>query len=103
MNRASGTPRGADTSKATLTKNTGWQNAEKTPRVQALAGLAVYASLMEALLKRGINKQDDVGAITKEAATNVPGFCTGFGAAVEKEAKHLLTVIGNPEQKVDAT
>ena len=67
--------------------------AEKTPRVQALAGLAVYASLMEALLKRGIHEQDDAGAITKEAATNVAGFCTGFGAEVEKEAKHLLTVI----------
>jgi len=77
--------------------------AEKTPRVQALAGLAVYASLMEALLKRGIHEQDDAGAITKEAATNVAGFCTGFGAEVEKEAKHLLTVIGNPEQKIDAT
>jgi hypothetical protein len=77
--------------------------AEKAPRVLALAGLAVYASLMEALLKRGMNRQDDVGAITKEAATNVPGFCTGFGAEVEKEAKHLLTVIGNPEQKIDAT
>jgi hypothetical protein len=68
--------------------------AEKTPRVQALAGLAVYASLMEALRRRGINQQDDVGAITKEAAANVPGFCTGFEAEVEKEAKHLLTVIG---------
>jgi hypothetical protein len=73
--------------------------AEKTPRVRALAGLAVYASLMEALLKHGINKQDDVGAITKEAANSVPGFCTGFGAEVEKEAKHLLTGIGNPAQK----
>jgi hypothetical protein len=73
--------------------------AEKAPRVQALAGLAVYASLMEALLKRGINEQDDVGAITKEAATNVAGFCTGFEAEVEKEAKHLLTGIGNPAQK----
>jgi hypothetical protein len=68
--------------------------AEKTPRVQALAGLAVYTSLMEALLKRGISEQDDVRAITKEAATNVPGFCTGFEAEVEKETKHLLTMIG---------
>jgi len=73
--------------------------AEKTPRVQALAGLAVYASLMEALLKRGINKQDDVGTITKEAATKCPGFCTGLEGEVEKEAKHLLTVISNPAQK----
>jgi hypothetical protein len=76
---------------------------KKTPRVQALAGLAVYASLMEVLLKRGITEQDDVGAITKEAATNVAGFCTGFGAEVERKAQHLLTVIGNPEQKVEAT
>ena len=75
--------------------------AEETRRAQALAGLAVYASLMEALLKRGITEQDDVGAITREAATNVAGFCTAFGAEVEREAQHLLTVIGNPE--VDAT
>jgi hypothetical protein len=67
--------------------------AEKTPRVQALAGFAVYASLMEALLKRGINEQDNVGAITREAATSVAGLCTGFEAEVEKEAMHLLTVI----------
>jgi hypothetical protein len=39
---------------------------------------------MEALLKRGIDKQDDVGAITREAATNVAGFCTGFEAEVEE-------------------
>jgi hypothetical protein len=73
--------------------------AEKTGRAQALAGLAVYASLMETLLKRGITEQDDVGAITREAATNLAGFCTGFGAEVEREAQHLLTVIGNSEQK----
>ena len=75
--------------------------AEKTTRVQALAGLAVYASLMETLLERGITEQDDLGAITRDAATNVAGFCTALGAEVEREAQHLLTVIGNREEKVD--
>ena len=70
-------------------------------RAQALARLAVYASLMETLLECGITEEDDLGAITREAATHVAGFCDGYGAEVEREAQHMLTVIGNPEKKVD--
>jgi hypothetical protein len=68
--------------------------ADETSAAQAFAGLAMSASLMEALLKRGLIEQADVDAIMGDAASNVAAFCTDRGPEVEREALQVLELIG---------
>ena len=77
--------------------------ADETSAAQGLAGLAVSASLMEALLKRGIIEQADADTIIRDAASYVAAFSTDCGPEVEREAQRLLTLIGKAEQEVAAT
>ena len=74
--------------------------AADLPTAQALAGLAMSASLMEALLKRGVIDQKDVEPIIRDAASYVAAFCTDCGPEVEREALRLLTMIGKAERDV---
>jgi hypothetical protein len=73
--------------------------ADDAPAAQALAGLAMAASLMEALLKRGIIEQADADAIIREAASYVAAF-TNFGPDVEREALRVLKLIGKSQRDV---
>jgi hypothetical protein len=68
--------------------------AVSKPAAEALAGLAMSASLMEALLKRGVIEQQDVDPIVSDAASYVAAFCTDCGAEVEREALRLLALVG---------
>jgi hypothetical protein len=77
--------------------------ADEAAAGQALAGLAVSASLIEALLKRGIIDQADADTIIRDAASYVAAFSTDCEPAVEREAQRLLTLIGKAEQKVAVT
>jgi hypothetical protein len=77
--------------------------ADETSAAQGLAGLAVSASLMEALLKRGIIEQADADTIIRDASSYVAAFSTDCGPQVEREAQRLLTLIGKAEQEVAAT
>jgi hypothetical protein len=74
--------------------------AVPTPAAEALAGLAMSASLMEALLKRGVIEQQDVDPIIRDAASYVAAFCTDCGAEVEREALRLLALIGKTGRDV---
>jgi hypothetical protein len=67
--------------------------ADETAAAQAFAGLAMSASLMEALLKRGLIEKADVAVIMRDAASNVAAFCTDRGPDVEREALQVLTLI----------
>lgn len=71
-----------------------------TSGAQALAGLAMSASLMEALLKRGIIEQKDVDPIVNDAASYVAAFCTDCAAEVEREAMRLLAQVGKAGRDV---
>ena len=73
---------------------------DEVPAAQALAGLAVSAALMEALLKRGLIDQADVEPIMRDAGSYLAAFCTGSGAEVEREAQRLLTLIAKAEREV---
>ncbi len=75
--------------------------ADETPAAQALAGLAMSASLMEALLKRGVIEQADAEAIVRDAASYVTAFCTDSGPEVEREALRVLTLIGKSQRDVE--
>ncbi len=77
--------------------------ADDKSAAQALASIAMSASLMEALLKRGVIQQEDVGPIIRDAASYVAAFCTDCGPEVEREARRLLTLIGKAEQDVAAS
>jgi hypothetical protein len=74
--------------------------AVEAPNAQALAGLAMSASLMEALLKRGVIQQTDVDPIIHDAASYVAALCTECEAEVEREALRLLDLIGKTERDV---
>jgi hypothetical protein len=76
--------------------------ANETPAAQALAGLALSASLTEALLKRGVIEQADADAIVRDAASYVAAFCTDSGPEVEREALRVLTLIGRSQRDVSA-
>jgi hypothetical protein len=75
--------------------------ADDTPAALALAGVAMSASLMEALLKRGMIQQEDVDPIIRDASSYVAAFCTDCGPGVEREAQRLLTLIGKSERDVE--
>ncbi len=77
--------------------------ADAIPAAQALAGLAMSASLVEALLKRGVLEQSDVDPIIRDAASYVTAFCTDCGPEVEREALRLLALIGKTERDVAAS
>lgn len=77
--------------------------ADDTTAAHAVAGIAMSASLMEALLKRGVIEQTDVDAILKDAASYVDALCADGGLKVEREARRLLTQIGKVEHEVAAT
>ena len=77
--------------------------AEEVVAAQALAGLAVSASLMEALLKRGVIEEADVDTIVRDAASYAAAFCVEAAPEVEREALRLLGLIRKAEQKVAAT
>ena len=74
--------------------------ANETPAAQALASLALSASLIEALLKRGVIEQADADAIVRDAASYVAAFCTDSGPEVEREALRVLTLIGKSQRDV---
>lgn len=74
--------------------------ADDTSAAQALAGVAMSASLMEALLKRGVIEKADVEPIIRDAASYVAAFCTECSPEVEREARRLLTLIGKADQDV---
>lgn len=71
--------------------------AIETFAAQALAGLAISASLMEALLKRGVIEHADADTIVRDAASYVAAF-TDSGP--EREALRVLTLIGKPKRDV---
>lgn len=72
---------------------------ESSP-AQALAGLAMSASLMEALLKRGVLEQKDVDLIVADATSYVAAFCTDCAAEIEREAMRLLAQVGKAGRDV---
>ena len=74
--------------------------AVETPAAQALAGLALSASLMETLVRRGVIEQAEVDSIVRDAASYVAAFCTDCGAEVEREALRLLAQIGKTGRDV---
>jgi len=74
--------------------------ADQTSAAHALAGLAISASLMEALLKRGVIEQADVDPIIGDAASYVAAFCIDCGPEVERDARRLLTLLGKAERDV---
>jgi hypothetical protein len=74
--------------------------ADQTPTAQGLAGLAMSASLMETLLKRGVIEQKDVDPIVADATSYVAAFCTDCGPEVEREALRLLAMIGKTHRDV---
>jgi hypothetical protein len=76
--------------------------ADDVSAAQALAGLAVSAALMEALLKRGVIEQADVEPIISDAASYVAAFCSDCGPEVERDARQLLKLIGKAERDVAA-
>ena len=73
--------------------------ANQSP-AQALAGLALCASLMEALLKRGVLERAAIDPIIQDAASYVAAFCTDCGPEIEREALRLLTLVGKSERDV---
>jgi hypothetical protein len=77
--------------------------ADEAAAAQALASLAIAASLMEALLKRGVIEQADVDPIIRDAASYVAAFCTDCGPKAEREAQRLLTQIGKAGHNVAVT
>ena len=77
--------------------------ADEPTAAQGLAGLAVCASLLEALLKRGVIEQADVDAIIEDASSYVAALSIELGQEVEGGARRLLTLIGRNQAKVAVT
>lgn len=77
--------------------------ADDTAAAHAMAGLAASASLMEALVKRGLIEQTDVDTIIKDAASYVDALCADCGLKVEREARRLLALIGKVEHEAAET
>ena len=73
---------------------------EQKPAAQAIAGLALSSSLMEALLKRGMIEQTDAETIIRDAASYVAAFCIDAPPEIEREALRILKLIGSTERNV---
>ncbi|GEP60237.1 hypothetical protein [Reyranella soli] len=73
---------------------------EETPAAQAVAGLALSSSLMEALMKRGVIDKAGAETIIRDAASYVAAFCTDAAPEVEQEALRILKLVGSTEQNV---
>ena len=66
----------------------------------ALAGLAMTASLMDALLKRGMIDEAFVAAATKEAIAYAQALCTEWSPDVERETQRILQLVSQPKTAV---
>ena len=73
------------------------------PSPQALAALAVAASLMEALLKRGVIDRSAVDDTLKDAASYAQALCVDCSPELERGVQHLLKMIGQAEEQVADT
>jgi hypothetical protein len=71
------------------------------PSPQALAGLAVTASILEALLRREILDQTAVHVILKDAGSYISALSTDFAPEIERDARRLLTLLGKVEKAVE--
>jgi hypothetical protein len=74
--------------------------ADGTSSAAGLAGLALTASLMEALLKQGVIDRTAVDAIIRDSASYVDALCTDCGPEIERDARRLLTLIAKAEPTV---
>ncbi|SEP41826.1 hypothetical protein SAMN02990966_05975 [Rhodospirillales bacterium URHD0017] len=74
--------------------------ADNAPSPHGLAALAVSASLLEALLRRGAIDRATVEAILKEATTYAQALCIDCSPEVERETLRIVGLIGTPEEPV---
>jgi len=76
--------------------------APEVPSAQALTAMAVVLALLEALLKRGVIDQAEVGIIVKDAGNYAQVLCTDCSQEVEREVQRLLDVVGTEATHMDA-
>jgi len=75
----------------------------EAPSSQALAALAVVASLMEALLRRGVIDSIAVDDTLRDAASYAQALCADCPAEVERDVQRLLVMIGQAQARVADT
>jgi hypothetical protein len=75
----------------------------EAPSPQALAALAVVASLMEALSRRGVIDSIAVDDTLRDAASYAQALCADCPAEVERGVQRLLMMIGEAKAQVADT